>query len=186
MSRWRIEADDAKQDNILDRMAPSDLRLLIGERDRAEAEAQALRGEVADLRLELGGMQMEMAEVAYRLSPSLLTELKRLVAFAYDQAIEGAEEAGRQLEGLMGQEALRARVVVVPERAHESRGDDGAEGWNACLDELSRLNGKAVSEGLLRRIAAPRPSSIGEEPAWRLDQGKAIEELSALLDGEPT
>ena len=79
--------------------------------DEKEAEAQALREEVAALRLELGGMQMEMAEVAYRLSPALLTELKRLVAFAYDQGIEGAEEVGRQLEGLMGQEALSARVA---------------------------------------------------------------------------
>ncbi|ONM82141.1 hypothetical protein B0B23_28990 [Pseudomonas aeruginosa] len=25
-------------------------------------------------------------------------------------------------------------------------------GWNACLDELARLNGLTVSEGLLRRL----------------------------------
>lgn len=62
--------------------------------------------------------------------------------------------------------ALRARVVVVPERL--TNGDSisrmlreiGCDGdvsyhhareiWNACLDELARLNGKTVSEGLLR------------------------------------
>lgn len=47
--------------------------------------------------------------------------------------------------------------------------------WNACIDELARLNGKAVSEGLLRRIAAG-------------DKGlrATIGELRALLVGEPT
>ncbi len=65
--------------------------------------------------------------------------------------------------------ALRARVVVVPERLTNgdsiSRmlreiGYDGdvsyhhaREIWNACLDELARLNGKTVSEGLLREVA---------------------------------
>ena len=57
---------------------------------------------------------------------------------------------------------LRARVVVVPERMefppmpihpcvedHEACGE--VHGFNACLDELARLNGKVVSEGLLRK-----------------------------------
>lgn len=66
--------------------------------------------------------------------------------------------------------ALRARVVVVPERL--TNGDSisrmlreiGCDGdvsyhhareiWNACIDELSRINGKTVSEGLLRGMAA--------------------------------
>lgn len=58
--------------------------------------------------------------------------------------------------------ALRARVVAVPERELFTQYLPGAiprnadevsawkEGWNACLDELARLNGKTVSEGLLR------------------------------------
>ena len=55
--------------------------------------------------------------------------------------------------------ALRARVAVVPERRHVPicavSASDYSEGmrhigWNACLDELARLNGKTVSEGLLR------------------------------------
>ncbi|MCD2844057.1 hypothetical protein [Pseudomonas aeruginosa] len=58
--------------------------------------------------------------------------------------------------------ALRARVVVVPERELFTQYLPGAipqnadevsawkEGWNDCLDELARINGKTVSEGLLR------------------------------------
>lgn len=52
--------------------------------------------------------------------------------------------------------ALRARVVVVPERKLLNAGVSGLNrnsGWNACLDELARLNGKTVSEGLLREVA---------------------------------
>ncbi|HHH9271008.1 TPA: hypothetical protein ACP31Y_005947, partial [Pseudomonas aeruginosa] len=53
--------------------------------------------------------------------------------------------------------ALRARVVVVPERKLLNAGVPGLNrnsGWNACIDELSRINGKTVSEGLLRGMAA--------------------------------
>ncbi|HFN4543865.1 TPA: hypothetical protein ACGSPD_001803 [Pseudomonas aeruginosa] len=56
--------------------------------------------------------------------------------------------------------ALRARVVVVPNRL--LRSSDIASihhhsiGWNACLDELARINGMTVSESALdtlRRFA---------------------------------
>ncbi|MDJ1357041.1 hypothetical protein [Pseudomonas aeruginosa] len=53
--------------------------------------------------------------------------------------------------------ALRARVLVVPERKLLNAGVPGLNrnsGWNACLDELARLNGKTVSEGLLRGMGA--------------------------------
>lgn len=50
--------------------------------------------------------------------------------------------------------ALRARVVVAPERHPGEQNEDLtkilAHGWNACLAELTHLNGKTVSEGLLR------------------------------------
>ncbi|MFG8976778.1 hypothetical protein [Pseudomonas paraeruginosa] len=49
--------------------------------------------------------------------------------------------------------ALRARVVVVPDAANDRRKSAHyCRGWNACLDELARLNGLTVSEDLLRRI----------------------------------
>ncbi|RCM35112.1 hypothetical protein PA171_04276 [Pseudomonas aeruginosa] len=133
MSRWRIEFQDATQDNILDRMVPSDLRLLIGERDRAEAEAQALREEVAQLK---------------QFNITLNEESARLFA--------NWESADSDVA------ALRARVVVVSER--DTGGSYYEEGWNACLDELARLNGLTVSEGLLRRLvdfAAAHPSGKG-------------------------
>ncbi|HHW1589601.1 TPA: hypothetical protein ACUT5W_000969 [Pseudomonas aeruginosa] len=63
--------------------------------------------------------------------------------------------------------ALRARVVVVPERKLLNAGVPGLNrnsGWNACLDELARINGMTVSEGLLRRLvdfAAAHPSGKG-------------------------
>ncbi|MDV8131521.1 hypothetical protein R4K19_11010 [Pseudomonas aeruginosa] len=50
--------------------------------------------------------------------------------------------------------ALRARVVVVPDAANDRRKSAHyCRGWNACLDEVARLNGKTVSEGLLREVA---------------------------------
>lgn len=44
-------------------------------------------------------------------------------------------------------------MVVAPQRKLLNAGVPGLNrnsGWNACLDELARLNGKTVSEGLLR------------------------------------
>ncbi|HCE6053718.1 hypothetical protein ACM73O_30060 [Pseudomonas aeruginosa] len=84
--------------------------------------------------------------------------------------------------------ALRARVVVVPERELFTQYLPGAiprnadevsawkEGWNACLDELARINGLTVSEGLLRRIVTPALTSSDAQ-----DRIGALEELRALL-----
>ncbi|HCF3719463.1 TPA: hypothetical protein NID03_006047 [Pseudomonas aeruginosa] len=55
--------------------------------------------------------------------------------------------------------ALRARVVVVPERRPAPKGtwsdmgDAYNEGVNNTLDELARLNGLTVSEGLVQGMA---------------------------------
>ncbi|HHH9269128.1 TPA: hypothetical protein ACP31Y_004038, partial [Pseudomonas aeruginosa] len=50
--------------------------------------------------------------------------------------------------------ALRARVVVVPDAANDRRKSAHyCRGWNACLDELARLNGLTVSEGLVQGMA---------------------------------
>jgi hypothetical protein len=60
----------------------------------------------------------------------------------------------KAMEELAG---LRARVVVAPERKLLNAGVPGLNrnsGWNACLDELARLNGLTVSEGMLRGMAA--------------------------------
>lgn len=58
--------------------------------------------------------------------------------------------------------ALRARVVVVPERKLLNSGVPGLNrnsGWNACLDELARLNGLTVSESALETL---RRSATGK------------------------
>ncbi|MCD2949335.1 hypothetical protein [Pseudomonas aeruginosa] len=86
--------------------------------------------------------------------------------------------------------ALRARVVVVPERELFTQYLPGAipqnadevsawkEGWNDCLDELARLNGKTVSEGLLRRLL----DSDGIDGIFDAQQNYAAhQELRALL-----
>lgn len=50
--------------------------------------------------------------------------------------------------------ALRARVVVVPDAANDRRKSAHyCRGWNACLDELARINGLTVSEGLVQGMA---------------------------------
>ncbi|HEJ5115787.1 TPA: hypothetical protein SL674_001818 [Pseudomonas aeruginosa] len=74
--------------------------------------------------------------------------------------------------------ALHARVVVVPERDARRMDTEYPEGWNDCLDELARLNGKTVSEGLLRRLTA----DPDYEEVFTLDRGEALTELLDLLN----
>lgn len=85
------------------------------------------------------------------------------LAMAEDAAEKG--DAARQQCGGMEMEIeelraelaeLRARVVVVPDAANDRRKSAHyCRGWNACLDELARLNGLTVSEALLRRLCEP-------------------------------
>ncbi|EPW8850241.1 hypothetical protein ACWQOO_005807 [Pseudomonas aeruginosa] len=91
--------------------------------------------------------------------------LSAKLAMTEDAAEKG--DAARQQCGGMEMEIeelraelaeLRARVVVVPERKLLNAGVPGLNrnsGWNACLDELARINGMTVSEGLLRRLCEP-------------------------------
>ncbi|HHH9220639.1 TPA: hypothetical protein ACP303_005118 [Pseudomonas aeruginosa] len=85
--------------------------------------------------------------------------------------------------------ALRARVVVVPERKLLNAGVPGLNrnsGWNACLDELARLNGKTVSEGLLRRISDLFPADMGDDGSgragWFPHVRETVAELRVLLN----
>lgn len=106
------------------------------------------------------------------------------LAMAEDAAAKG--DAARQQCGGMEMEiedlraelaTLRARVVVVPDAANDRRKSAHyCRGWNACLNELARLNGKTVSEGLLRRIVTPALTSSDAQ-----DRIGALEELRALL-----
>ncbi|HGE7288383.1 TPA: hypothetical protein ACGCBD_002732 [Pseudomonas aeruginosa] len=111
------------------------------------------------------------------------------LAMAEDAAAKG--DAARQQCGGMEMEIeelraelaeLRARVVVVPEHKDDLPPiyeDENLpafhhyKGWNACLDELARLNGLTVSEALLRRLCEPLLSHA--------DYVVARNELRALL-----
>ncbi|MCW4650993.1 hypothetical protein [Pseudomonas aeruginosa] len=59
--------------------------------------------------------------------------------------------------------ALRARVAVVPDRLPRSSDiaaiHQHSIGWNACLDELARINGMTVSESALDTL---RKAASGE------------------------
>ncbi|HCG0861180.1 TPA: hypothetical protein NJF65_002392 [Pseudomonas aeruginosa] len=118
------------------------------------------------------------------------------LTMAEDAAAKG--DAARQQCGGMEMEIeelraelaeLRARVVVVPERKLLNAGVPGLNrnsGWNACLNELARLNGKTVSEGLLRRISDLFPADMGDDGSgragWFPHVRETVAELRALLN----
>lgn len=138
--------------------------------DALAAEAQALREEVARGNRIAWAMALDITAVGVALG------------IPGDQQEGGTGEFIEAIQNLQKElEALRARVVVVPERKLLNAGVPGLNrnsGWNACLDELARLNGKTVSEGLLRRLA--RPADRYDE-VFTLDRHEAAEELRALL-----
>lgn len=122
-----------------------------------EAEAQALREEVAAASEREGVLEHRLMRVMTQHFAEAWRKRET------EKTLEGYLSAGiAELEGerdaaLAEVAALRARVVV-PERKNpwrdQYRCDPIDHGFNLCLDELARLNGKAVSEGLLRRIAS--------------------------------
>ncbi|MHC9118284.1 hypothetical protein ACYTSF_28770 [Pseudomonas aeruginosa] len=109
--------------------------VLASDYDALAAEAQALREEVAQQKF-----LTKVENDALKMMTDKANELKSEV-----------EQLEEELE------SLRARAVVVPERKLLNAGVPGLNrnsGWNACLDELARLNGLTVSEGMLRGMAA--------------------------------
>lgn len=168
--------------------------------DEKEAESQALREEVAaandradTLEHRMMGMMTRHFAEAWRTRDT-------------EKALDGYLSAGiaeleRERDAALAEvAALRARVVVVPERRTRehyqvyTRGFDSeaAHIWNACLDELERLNGKSISAETLRRIdlvlAALRShdfhgiiaSTIGDN--WREEVDAMRCELRELLN----
>lgn len=135
--------------------------VLASDYDALAAEAQALREKFAALR---------MARDDFKLERDLARQ-----NFCDEQAANYQLQA--HLKSCLGELAeLRARVVVVPER--DTGGSYYEEGWNACLDELARLNGLTVSEGLLRRLL----DSDGIDGIFDAQQNYAAhQELRALL-----
>ncbi|HCF0051552.1 TPA: hypothetical protein NH597_003308 [Pseudomonas aeruginosa] len=128
------------------------------------AEAQALREEVARGNRITLAMALDIAAVGVALG------------IPGEQQEGGTGEFIEAIQNLQKElEALRARVVVVPERKLLNAGVPGLNrnsGWNACLDELARINGKTVSEWLLRSAC------FGDEQ----EAAKALNVLRALLN----
>ncbi|HFH2970886.1 hypothetical protein L5B99_00895 [Pseudomonas aeruginosa] len=139
--------------------------------DALAAEAQALREEVARGNRIALAMALDIAAVGVALG------------IPGEQQEGGTGEFIEAIQSLQKElEALRARVVVAPERKLLNAGVPGLNrnsGWNACLDELARLNGKTVSEGLLRRLL----DSDGIDGMFDAQQNYAAhQELRALLN----
>ncbi|HEK2367224.1 hypothetical protein CJU20_09985 [Pseudomonas aeruginosa] len=135
------------------------------------AEAQALREEVARGNRITLAMALDIAAVGVALG------------IPGEQQEGGTGEFIEAIQNLQKElEALRARVVVVPERKLLNAGVPGLNrnsGWNACLDELARLNGLTVSEGLLRQLL----DSDGIDGIFDAQQNYAAhQELRALLN----
>ncbi|HFL2728916.1 TPA: hypothetical protein ACGWTY_002858 [Pseudomonas aeruginosa] len=96
-----------------------------------------------------------------------VAEMEKELAMARDAAAKG--DAARHAAGGMEMEIeelraelaeLRARVVVVPDAANDRRKSAHyCRGWNACLDELARINGMTVSESALDTL---RKAASGE------------------------
>ncbi|WP_213154507.1 hypothetical protein [Pseudomonas aeruginosa] len=134
------------------------------------AEAQALREEVARGNRIAWAMALDIAAVGVALG------------IPGDQQEGGTGEFIESIQNLQKElESLRARVVVAPERKVLNAGVPGLNrnsGWNACLDELARLNGLTVSEALLRQLL----DSDGIDGIFDAQQNYAAhQELRALL-----
>ncbi|KSQ07349.1 hypothetical protein [Pseudomonas aeruginosa] len=159
----------------------------------AVVEDAASKGDAA--RHAAGGMEMEIQELRENVA-ELKKELRSRWTYASTQATNCAgcgehKHTPLRVDWMGGYvcltcideklEALRARVVVVPERKLLNAGVPGLNrnsGWNACLDELARLNGKTVSEWLLRQLL----DSDGIDGIFDAQQNYAAhQELRALL-----
>ncbi|MFW4977136.1 hypothetical protein ACOAOP_28595 [Pseudomonas aeruginosa] len=126
--------------------------VLASDYDALAAEAQALREEVARL-LEDRARFPDKPDDIGRMIGAHIENLKHVADESRRMCLKAMRERDVVEQDL---EALRAGVVVVvPERKLLNAGVPGLNrnsGWNACLDELARLNGMTVSEGLLRRF----------------------------------
>ncbi|MNO15121.1 hypothetical protein D3C76_47790 [compost metagenome] len=146
--------------------------------DRLEAENKALREALHHIRKTCEQSRTETRRlrwIAQRAQWAIDGRPYDDSAFDLPKDATGSnEKLKRELE------ALRSRVVVLPNRrdpfkfGHMDPDQLLADGFNSCLDELARLNGKTVSAGLLYRIA---------ETLDDVCHGSALEkELRALLD----
>lgn len=155
------------------------------------AEAQALREEVARGNRITLAMALDIAAVGVALG------------IPGEQQEGGTGEFIEAIQNLQKElEALRARVVVLPSvdnvmnivmryQWNEKTNVTGTTNWAANLgmrvvEEVKRLNGKTVSEGLLRRISDLFPADMGDDGSgragWFPHVRETVAELRALLN----
>ncbi|MCY1389107.1 hypothetical protein D9M71_38970 [compost metagenome] len=134
-----------------------------------EAENKALREQNVTL-IEDRARFPDRPDVIGSMIGSHIGNLKE----AAKQAQKYAEQYRWKLE--TAERKLRSRVVVVPDQKsiepldfNRTTQDVIAEGWNACLDELARLNGKTVS------MADIRDCLDAELREWTGDHRQAVE-----------
>ncbi|HBO4448882.1 TPA: hypothetical protein L4U50_003482 [Pseudomonas aeruginosa] len=153
----KIDMEFARRDDCLERMVPSDLRLLISERDKAEADAQALKEENFRLREERDSQQ--------RLNIKAMEEVAALKHS--QQVLIGSRNAHRDERDAARKEVetLRARVVM-PDASTVYAALDARErlftspeNIQVALEAQSRLNGLTVSESALETL---RRSATGK------------------------
>ncbi|MGC3581309.1 hypothetical protein ACPTKM_28420 [Pseudomonas aeruginosa] len=133
-------------------------------------EAQALREEVARGNRITLAMALDIAAVGVALG------------IPGEQQEGGTGEFIEAIQNLQKElEALRARVVVVPDAANDRRKSAHyCRGWNACLDELARLNGKTVSASALDTLRRFATGEVGH-----LNNGHCPDDLEGRETRDP-
>ncbi|MFU5049301.1 hypothetical protein ACM782_13965 [Pseudomonas aeruginosa] len=135
--------------------------VLASDYDALAAEAQALREQNTKFQHMLADITVKhfsdniKRSTAQKSMDVYLSDGIRLLEEERDRIERNRDmwkgQCERQAEQLA---ALRARVVAVPDAANDRRKSAHyCRGWNACLDELARLNGLTVSEGLVQGMA---------------------------------
>ncbi|WP_236225744.1 hypothetical protein [Pseudomonas pseudonitroreducens] len=116
----------------------------LGRMRTLEAEAQALREEVA----EYEALCNRQADLLSQSIIAIRGPEPELTRWGYADLPLRVKTLVEEVAG------LRAMVVLVPERFIDDDPDRKYYwgGYNACLDDMAELNGNAVSEGLLRTL----------------------------------
>ncbi|HGP1233136.1 TPA: hypothetical protein ACLF0R_000141 [Pseudomonas aeruginosa] len=134
----------------------------------AMAEDAAEKGDAA--RQQCGGMEMEIEELRAELA-----ELRARVVVPDGYELVPVEPNDEMLSaGCVADNAMHSNL---------SNRDNKHRYYQSMLNAAPRLNGKAVSEGLLRRVCAEQPATccMDDEMSWRRDRDSALIELHALL-----
>ncbi|MGQ9951188.1 hypothetical protein ACUS6I_20795 [Pseudomonas aeruginosa] len=135
----------------------------------AMAEDAAEKGDAA--RQQCGGMEMEIEELRAELA-----ELRARVVAPDGYELVPVEPNDEMLSaGCVADNAMHSNL---------SNRDNKHRYYQSMLNAAPRLNGKTVSEGLLRRIVEEQPAvqDIGEMFNWQYARDQAMAELRALLN----